>query len=82
MANASDSSERRSLLARIFSTLTAVERRELPTVVAAFFLFFCVLGGYFAVRPVRETMGTIIGRDRDANLWLANWIVSLAIVPL
>jgi hypothetical protein len=36
--------------------------------------------GYFAVRPVRETMGTILGRDRVANLWLATWIVSLAIV--
>ncbi|HEV3409988.1 MAG TPA: hypothetical protein VG095_06830, partial [Chthoniobacterales bacterium] len=54
----------------------------MPTVVTAFFLFFCVLGGYFAVRPVRETMGTIIGRDRVANLWLATWIASLAIVPL
>jgi AAA family ATP:ADP antiporter len=82
MSKASDSSERRSLLARTFSTLTAVERREMPTVVTAFFLFFCVLGGYFAVRPVRETMGTIIGRDRVANLWLATWIVSLAIVPI
>jgi ATP:ADP antiporter, AAA family len=59
-----------------------VERRELPLVVAAFFLFFCVLGGYFAVRPVRETVGTILGRDRVANLWVATWIASLAIVPL
>jgi AAA family ATP:ADP antiporter len=59
-----------------------VERRELPSVVAAFFLFFCVLGGYFAVRPVRETVGTILGRDRVANLWVATWIASLAIVPL
>jgi AAA family ATP:ADP antiporter len=66
----------------MFSTLTTVERREVPTVVTAFFLFFCVLGGYFAVRPVRETMGTILGRDRVANLWLATWIASLAIVPL
>ena len=82
MPNASDPSERRSLGARVFSTLTSVERRELPVVLVAFFLFFCVLGGYFAVRPVRETVGTILGRDRVANLWLATWIVSLAIVPL
>jgi ATP:ADP antiporter, AAA family len=66
----------------MFSMLTSVERRELPLVVTAFFLFFCVLGGYFAVRPVRETVGTILGRDRVANLWLATWVVSLAIVPL
>ena len=54
----------------------------MPIVLVAFFLFFCVLGGYFAVRPVRETVGTILGRDRVANLWLATWIVSLAIVPI
>jgi ATP:ADP antiporter, AAA family len=76
------SSDRPSLIGRIFSTLTSVERREMRLVVSAFFLFFCVLGGYFAVRPVRETVGTILGRDRVANLWLATWIVSLAIVPL
>jgi AAA family ATP:ADP antiporter len=76
------SSDRPSFVQRLFSTLTSVERRELPLVVTAFFLFFCVLGGYFAVRPVRETVGTILGRDRVANLWLATWVVSLAIVPL
>src|SRR4029434_167581 len=79
MARSSDSL---SLIGRIISTLTFVERHELPSVLTAFFLFFCVLGGYFAVRPVRETVGTILGRDRVANLWLATWIVSLAIVPL
>ena len=82
MANDSNPPAPRSLAARIFSTLTSVERRELPVVLVAFFLFFCVLGGYFAVRPVRETVGTIIGRDRVANLWLATWIASLAIVPI
>lgn len=54
----------------------------MPLVVVAFFLFFCVLGGYFAVRPVRETIGTILGRDRVANLYVATWIASLAIVPI
>src|SRR5215475_16139010 len=78
----SDSSGDSSFLQRIFSTLTSVERREVPLVVVAFFLFFCVLGGYFAVRPVRETVGTILGRDRVANLYVATWIVSLAIVPI
>ena len=54
----------------------------MPSVIVAFFLFFCVLGGYFAVRPVRETVGTILGRDRVANLYVATWIASLAIVPI
>src|SRR5262252_6364810 len=78
----SSDSSGRSLLGRIFSRLTSVERREVPSVVVSFFLFFCVLGGYFAVRPVRETVGTILGRDRVANLYVATWIVSLAIVPI
>jgi AAA family ATP:ADP antiporter len=75
-------SDQPSFVQRIFSTLTSVERREVPSVVVAFFLFFCVLGGYFAVRPVRETVGTILGRDRVANLYVATWIASLAIVPI
>lgn len=75
-------SDRSSFTGRIFGRLTSVERHELPLVVTAFFLFFCVLGGYFAVRPVRETVGTILGRDRVANLWMATWIVSLAIIPI
>jgi AAA family ATP:ADP antiporter len=76
------SRQRTSLLGRILSRLAAIERHETPAVVAAFCLFFCILGGYFAVRPVRDTVGTIIGRDRVADLWLATWAFSLAIVPL
>ena len=75
------SSTRSSPLTRALSAVVAIERHELPTAVTAFCLFFCVLGGYFAVRPVRETIGTLIGRDRVADLWVATWVVSLAIVP-
>ncbi len=59
-----------------------VEPRERPAVIAAFFLFFCFWAGYFAVRPVRETVGTLLGRDRVADLWVITWIASLAIVPI
>src|SRR5438270_13457687 len=76
------SSDRPSFVERILSTLTSVERREMPSVIVAFFLFFCVLGGSFAVRPVRETVGTVLGRDRVANLYVATWIASLALVPI
>lgn len=50
--------------------------------IAAFFLFFFVLGSYFAVRPVRETVATLIGRERVADLWLYTALFSVAIVPL
>lgn len=70
------------MLGRVLSSLAAIERRETPAVVAAFCLFFFVLGGYFAVRPVRETVGTLIGPDRVVELWTWNWIVSLSLVPV
>jgi AAA family ATP:ADP antiporter len=71
-----------SLLGRLLSRIAPIEPAELPAVVAAFVLFFCFWAGYFAVRPVRETVGTLLGRERVANLWVVTWIASLAIVPL
>lgn len=82
MSGSNPTGPRPSLLGRILSNLAAIEGHETPAVVAAFCLFFCILGGYFAVRPVRDTVGTIIGGDRVADLWLATWVFSLAIVPL
>lgn len=69
-------------LGRILSGVADIEPRELPAVVAAFLLFFCVLGGYFAVRPVRETIGTVLGRERVSDLYVITWAASLAIVPV
>ncbi|HMS02365.1 MAG TPA: hypothetical protein PKE51_05300 [Gemmatimonadaceae bacterium] len=71
-----------SLLARLLARSTAIEPHELPAVSAAFSLFFCVLGGYFAVRPIRETIGTTLGSDRVADLWIFTSLGAVIIVPL
>ncbi len=76
------SQEPASALERLFKRGAKVEPAEIPAVVAAFLLYFCVLGGYFAVRPVRETVGTILGAERTADLFVATWIASIAIVPI
>jgi ATP:ADP antiporter, AAA family len=55
---------------------------EARIVITGFFLLFCVLGGYFAVRPVRETIGTVLGRGATQNLWFFTALASLVIVPL
>src|SRR5688500_2862915 len=73
---------RRSLSARILAPLAAVERHEMAAVAAAFFLFFCVMSGYFSIRPVRDTVGSMMGRERLADLWIVVWIASLAVVPI
>ena len=59
----------------------SVRPNEVVAVAAAFLLLFCVLGGYFAVRPVRETVGTVIGRDAVRNLWGYTALFAIAIVP-
>ncbi len=69
-------------LGRLLSKLAPIEEKEIPAVVAAFCLFFCVFAGYFAVRPVRETMGTILGKTRVADLFLVTWAASLLIIPV
>jgi len=71
-----------SRLARAVSTVAKVEPGELPAVLAAFFLFFFVLGSYFTVRPVRETIATVLGREYVADLWLYTALFSIAIVPI
>jgi AAA family ATP:ADP antiporter len=72
----------RTGLGGLLSKVAKIESGEVPAVVAAFCLFFCVFAGYFAVRPVRETIGTVLGRDRVADLFVVTWIASLAIIPI
>jgi AAA family ATP:ADP antiporter len=69
-------------LGRLLSRVAVIEPKEVPAVVAAFCLFFCVFAGYFAVRPVRETIGTMLGKGRVADLFIITWIASLAIIPV
>jgi AAA family ATP:ADP antiporter len=64
------------------ATLRAIERREVPAVVASFLLFFCIMAGYFAVRPVRDTIGTLIGADRLADLWIGTAAASILVIPV
>lgn len=70
------------MFARLLSRLAPIRPDEMAAVMAAFFLFFFMWSGYFAVRPVRETIGTIIGRDQTADLWIVTSIVSVLVIPL
>lgn len=75
-------SDEPSALGRLLSKVATIEPRETSAVVSAFFLFFFMWAGYFAVRPVRETIGTIIGRDQTADLWIVTSIASILIIPI
>src|SRR5262245_39037261 len=54
---------------------------EARIVITGFLLLFCVLGGYFAVRPVRETIGTVLGRAATQDLWFFTALFAILIVP-
>ncbi len=71
-----------SPLARLLRRSAEIDAREMPVVIAALVLLFAVFCGYFAVRPVRETVGTILGRERVQNLFVVTWIASIAVVML
>ena len=58
-----------------------VDGAEARICITGFLLLFCVLGGYFAVRPVRETIGTVIGREATQNLWFFTALFAIIIVP-
>ena len=40
------------------------------------------MAGFFAVRPVRDTVGTLIGADRLANLWIGTAAASVVVIPV
>ena len=73
---------RNSPLGSLLTRLATIEPREVSAVVASFLLFFFMWAGYFSVRPVRETIGTLIGRDATADLWLYTALFSILLIPL
>lgn len=60
--------------------LFSFSRRELPLALLAALFYFCVLGGYFLLRPVREAMGVSRGMDELRWLFVVTSIASLVVV--
>jgi len=71
-----------SLLAKLLKRVATIEPNEIAVVIAAFLLFFFIMGGYFAVRPVRETIGTILGREQTADVWVYTSLAAVLVIPL
>ncbi|HKA45921.1 MAG TPA: MFS transporter [Burkholderiales bacterium] len=65
----------------MFASLAA-RRQELPALAWSFAYFFCLLCGYYVLRPVRDEMGIVGGITNLPWLFTATFIVMLAAVPL
>ena len=57
-----------------------IKREELPLAFLAVAFFFCVLCGYYFLRPVRDAMGVSRGMDELRWLFVGTSLVSLILV--
>lgn len=59
-----------------------LERHELGSVAWSFVYFFCLLCGYYILRPLRDEMGIQGGVDALAWVFSATFLLMLAVVPV
>ncbi len=69
-------------IAPLLTRLALVERQEWPLVTGAFAYFFCLLCGYYLVRPVRDEMGIQAGLHNLPWLFTATLCAMLVAVPV
>lgn len=62
-------------------TIVSLERGELPLALLACTYFFCLLCGYYVVRPLRDEMGIEGGTAKLPYLFSVTFLVMLAAVP-
>ena len=62
------------------SRILNMKKEELPLAVLSAVYFFCILCGYFFLRPVRDAMGVARGMDELRWLFVCTALVSLAVV--
>jgi AAA family ATP:ADP antiporter len=55
---------------------------EMRAAVLAFLCNFVLLGSYYILRPVRDTMATVFGADELQNLFTGTFVMTLVCAPL
>jgi AAA family ATP:ADP antiporter len=69
-------------LARLLAMAAQVAPQERRAVTLAFICNFVLLGSYYILRPVRDTVATVVGVDRLQLLFTATFVGTLAVSPL
>jgi AAA family ATP:ADP antiporter len=80
-----DSEPRRSTLAfvhRLLSRIVEVKPHETTAMLCGFAYFFCLLCGYYLLRPLRDAMGLVGGVDNLQWLFSATFVSMLLLVPV
>ena len=69
-------------LTRLIGFAVAIEPHETRAVALAFLFNFVLLGSYYILRPVRDTMATVFGVSQLQTLFTGTFIVVLLAAPL
>ncbi|MEJ7688763.1 MAG: MFS transporter [Variovorax sp.] len=69
-------------LYRLLRRAVDVEPHEVRATLLGFGWFFCLLGGYYLLRPLRDAMGLAGGADELQWLFTGTFVAMLALVPL
>jgi AAA family ATP:ADP antiporter len=75
-------SEREAILQRWISRAAAVRPGEVRALLWSFAYFFCLLAGYYVLRPLRDEMGIAGGVRNLQWLFTATFVTMLAVVPV
>jgi len=71
-----------SVLHRVLARVVAVRPDEVRALCWSFAYFFCLLAGYYVLRPLRDEMGIAGGVRNLPWLFTATFFVMLAVVPV
>lgn len=67
---------------RLLSGMVKVEPAEVVAMLWSFAYFFCLLCGYYILRPVRDEMGIQAGVEHLQWLFTGTFVAMLAVVPV
>ena len=81
MTKPSESDASRTLGGRLLALFNLRPPEVVPALLAGL-MFFCILCGYFFIRPVREAFGVERGMGDLYSLFVATMVASLALNPL
>ncbi|MEJ2081556.1 MAG: MFS transporter, partial [Acidobacteriota bacterium] len=72
----------RGLTAHTLARVLTLDRAELPAALWSWLYFFCILSGYYILRPLRDEMGLAGGIRNIPWLWTGTLTVMLVAHPL
>jgi len=72
----------RARVHQLLSRAVDIRPDEVGATVLGFTWFFCLLGGYYLLRPLRDALGLAGGADELQWLFTATFVAMLALVPV